>query len=131
MTALATVTSGQRKLLIEAVSRCCEWCGIEAGPDTLEIHLLPTRPSGPPTPHPQKRVLVLCRECHSDLHRLSLPYQFQMDLVRVRKAPVKRAMRAVFGYTRPQYEPPLHEDIEAMYEECFSLRSLDLFRAGG
>jgi hypothetical protein len=44
---------------------------------------------------------------------------------------VRKALRVLLDYTPEPYLPPQNFDMAEIYEECFSLRSLDLFRAGG
>jgi hypothetical protein len=51
--------------------------------------------------------------------------------VRARPRALRNALRVTLGYTPPPYDPPGDFDLAEIYEECFSLRSLDLFRAGG
>ncbi len=85
----------------------------------------------PVSPDPQKRFLLLCRRFHADLHRVPLPVYLQKDLVRQRSRNVRKALRALLDYTPESYLPPQNFNMAEIYEECFSLRSLDLFRAGG
>jgi hypothetical protein len=117
------------------LSGTCEWCGRVFSFDQLEVHLLlPERDDASESaesPDPQKRFLLLCRECHQDLHRTRLPLRIQKDLVRARSMELKRAIRKVLGYTPEPYQPPGDFDLAEIYEECFSLRALDLYRAGG
>ncbi len=111
----------------------CEWCdGQLPFPDLVLHRILPVPGRNPPeSPDPQKRFLLLCRSCHRDIHRIPLPHHLQKDLVRNRRKELRKALRNLFGYTPEPYHPPDNADLAEIYEECFSLRSLDLFRAGG
>jgi hypothetical protein len=44
---------------------------------------------------------------------------------------VRKALQTLLDYTPEPYQPPENFNMAEIYEECFSLRSLDLFRAGG
>jgi hypothetical protein len=121
--------------LIVLFSGKCEWCARQYPPDSLVLHLVV--PDGTmigtpsPSPDPEKRFLLLCSDCHQDLHQIPLPYHLQKDLMRARPRALRRAIREILGYNPPPYEPPSDFDMVEIYEECFSLRSLDLFRVGG
>jgi hypothetical protein len=113
----------------------CEWCDGRFPASALVLHeLVPDSSRGmavSPSPDPQKHFLHLCRDCHRDLHRKPLPWHLQRDLVRARPMALRKSLREVLGYVAPPYEAPGDFDLPEIYEECFSLRSLDLFRAGG
>ncbi len=124
----------QRELKVLFSGRC-EWCDRVYPPQVLVLHLIvPETAEGraaPPSPDPQKRFLLLCPGCHQDLHQIPLPLHLQKDLVRARSRSLRRSIREIFGYIPEPYQPPGDFDLAEIYEECFSLRSLDLFRAGG
>jgi hypothetical protein len=113
----------------------CEWCDREYPPHSLVLHyIVPDKTvSGtiPLSPDPQKRFLLLCSGCHQELHEIPLPYHLQKDLVRARPQELRKAIREVLGYIPAPYQPPGDFDLAEIYEDCFSLRSLNLFRAGG
>lgn len=128
---ISMVTLDQEERIKRAFSCRCEWCGKSYPGSRLELHLLPERPSGQATPDPEKRLLLLCIPCHRDLHALSLSYPFQIQLVRFRPKSLRREIREILEYIPAPYVAPGEFDIPQIYEDCFSLRSLDLFRAGG
>ena len=128
---ISMVNLDQEQRIKRAFSCCCEWCGKSTQESGLELHLLPERPSGQLTPDIQKRLLLLCIPCHRDLHALSLPYPLQIHLVRFRPGFLRHEIRKILEYTPEPYTAPGEFDIPQIYEDCFSLRSLDLFRAGG
>jgi len=113
----------------------CEWCDREYPSSSLVLHFIVrddgNEQAGPQSPDPQKQFLLLCSACHTDLHKIPLPYHLQKDLMRARPQALRKAIREIFGYKLAPYEPPGDFDLAEIYEECFSLRSLDLFRAGG
>jgi hypothetical protein len=113
----------------------CEWCDRKFPFDTLILHLMvpdeTTSSPAPSSPDPEKRFLLLCLKCHDDLHHIPLPYHLQKDLMRARPPKLRKAIREILGYVPAPYQPPGDFDLAEIYEECFSLRSLDLFRAGG
>jgi|MTBAKMStandDraft_1061839.scaffolds.fasta_scaffold38215_3 hypothetical protein len=127
-------TTGERKRAVKKLLEgTCEWCDRQYAASCLELHrILPEPGRRPPeSPDPQKRFLLLCHQCHRDVHHIPLPRHLQKDLVRKRPPEIKKALRILFDYTPKPYEPPDTADPAEIYEECFSLRSLDLFRAGG
>jgi len=130
------LTSREKKAKIIALfSGRCEWCDRRYPVRALVLHdIVPDTPgemSMHPSPDPQKHFLHLCPTCHRDLHHIPLPWNLQKDLVRARPMALRKALREVLGYVPPPYEAPGDFDPAEIYEECFSLRSLDLFRAGG
>lgn len=127
-------TSGKRERAVKTLlERRCEWCDEQFAASRLELHRILPEPGHriPESPDPQKRFLLLCQECHRDVHNIPLPRHLQKDLVRKRPQEIRKALRILFEYTPKPYEPPDTADFAEIYEECFSLRSLDLFRAGG
>jgi len=127
-------TTGRRERAVKKLLEGrCEWCDEKFAAPRLELHRILPEPGQrtPESPDPQKRFLLLCRQCHRDVHQIPLPRHLQKDLVRNRPPEIKKALRIVFDYTPKPYEPPDNADFAEIYEECFSLRSLDLFRAGG
>ncbi|HUU76228.1 MAG TPA: hypothetical protein VMW63_09085 [Methanoregulaceae archaeon] len=132
MPARGMVSNIQEMKIKLAVQFRCEWCEETKSPAILDLHLLvDDTGSYLPTPDPQKKILVLCPDCHRDIHEIPLPLQMQKDLVRKRSFARKKRIRAILDYTPPPYAPPDNQNYAEIYEECFSLRSLDMFRAGG
>jgi hypothetical protein len=125
----------KREEILALFAGQCEWCDRRFPARALVLHELVPDSTGeilvPPSPDPQKHFLHLCRGCHRDLHRIPLPWHLQKDLVKARPIALRKALRLVLGYVPPPYEAPGEFDLAEIYEECFSLRSLDLFRAGG
>ncbi len=111
----------------------CEWCEREFPfPDLVLHRILPVAGrTSPESPDPQKRFLLLCRSCHQDLHGIPLPHYLQKDLMRGRSPELRKALQGLFDYKPEPYQPPESGDIAEIYEECFSIRSLDLFRVSG
>jgi hypothetical protein len=109
----------------------CEWCDELSPLSHLVLHEIVPEQGMSVSPDPQKRFLLLCRQCHTDLHTIPLPHHLQKDLVRRRSRNVRKALRTFLNYIPEPYHPPENFDMAEIYEECFSLRSLDLFRAGG
>ncbi len=124
-------TRKRKEAIAILLERRCEWCDGSAPLSHLVLHLIVPEQGMPVSPDPQKRFLLLCRPCHADLHSVSLPVYLQKDLVRRRSRKVRKALRTILDYTPEPYRPPENFDMAEIYEECFSLRSLDLFRAGG
>ncbi|NYT07664.1 MAG: hypothetical protein GKC05_05350 [Methanomicrobiales archaeon] len=127
-------TTGKRERAVKTLlGGTCEWCDRQvAFPDLVLHRIVPVPGRIPPeSPDPQKRFLLLCRSCHQDIHRIPLPNHLQRDLVRRRSPEIRKALRILFDYIPEPYQPPDTADPAEIYEECFSLRSLDLFRAGG
>ena len=109
----------------------CEWCDESFPLSHFVLHLINPEKGMPVSPDPQKSFLLLCRQCHADLHTIPLPHHLQKDLVKRRSRDVRKALQTLFNYIPKPYHPPDNFDMVEIYEECFSLRSLDLFRAGG
>ncbi len=124
-------TRKMKKAIAGLLGRRCEWCDGSFQLSHLVLHLIIPEQGMPESPDPQKRFLLLCRCCHTDLHGIPLPLHLQKDLVRQRSLNVRKALRTLLDYTPEPYQPPGNFDMAEIYEECFSLRSLDLFRAGG
>lgn len=127
-------TTGKRERAVKTLLEgTCEWCDEQVAFSLLELHRILPDPGDrtPESPDPQKKFLLLCHQCHRDLHDIPLSRNLQKDLVKKRPAEIRKALRILFDYTPKPYEPPDTADFAEIYEECFSLRSLDLFRAGG
>jgi len=108
----------------------CELCGGEFPSFLLEIHLLP--PGGgviEPGPDLQREILVLCARCHRDVHACRLPRADQKELVRSRRAGVRREIRTILGYNPMPYTPP-DVDLAAIYEETRQLSGFLVNGAG-
>jgi hypothetical protein len=103
-----------------AVGLHCELCEGAYPSDLLVIHPLPG--DGRVVRHPvdlQREILVLCPHCHREIHGFRLPRADQKTLVRSRPAGVRKAIRAILGYTPKRYTPP-ESDLTAVYEEIIS-----------
>lgn len=128
-------TRAQEEAVKILFSGRCEWCDRRHPFPDLVLHRLLPNPGEKElyaeSRDPQKQFLLLCTECHADLHRIPLPLTLQKDFRRLRPVTLQKAIREVFAYVPPPYQPPGEFDLAEIYEECFSLRSLDLFRAGG
>jgi hypothetical protein len=124
-------TRKTKKGIIIILDGRCEWCDEIFPLYNLILHAIVPKKGMPVSPDPQKRFLLLCRQCHKDLHSLSLPYHLQKDLLKRRNYDMRNALRTFLNYKPKPYYPPDNFDMFEIYEECFSLRSLDLFRAGG
>lgn len=124
-------TRKKKKAIASLLEGRCEWCDGPFPLSHLVLHLIVPEQGMPVSPDPQKRFLLLCRRCHADLHQVPLPVYLQKDLLRQRSRNVRKALRVLLDYTPEPYLPPQNFDMAEIYEECFSLRSLDLFRAGG
>lgn len=120
-----------KKAIVCFLEGRCEWCEGSFPLSHLVLHLIVLDKGIPVSPDPQKRFLLLCRRCHVDLHNVPLPVHLQKDLVRQRSRSVRKALQTLLDYTPEPYQPPENFNMAEIYEECFSLRSLDLFRAGG
>lgn len=125
------MTRKMKKAIVTLLEGRCEWCDGSFPVSDLVLHLIIPEQGTPVSPDPQKRFLLLCNGCHKDLHHIPLPVHLQKDLVRQRSRTVRKGLHTLLDYAPGPYQPPDNFDLAEIYEECFSLRSLDLFRAGG
>ncbi|OPX69061.1 MAG: hypothetical protein A4E37_00621 [Methanoregulaceae archaeon PtaB.Bin056] len=103
----------------EAAGSKCELCGKISNTDELEVHTFidPGEEQEMPAEELECFLLVLCPQCHEDLHELPAGCEVQQMLVGQREDSIKRRIRAILGYIPSPYTPP-DSDVEAAYKDA-------------
>ncbi|MDH7593962.1 MAG: hypothetical protein QHG99_06390 [Methanomicrobiales archaeon] len=113
-------TNPIRAKRIKLAAACrCELCGDEMPLEWLELHTYPDGESlSEQTPAMQEgSLLVLCAECHRQLHLHGITVQEQEALVRERTPSISREITALLSYRPKPYTPP-SVDLEESYREA-------------
>ncbi len=116
--------------LKRAVGCRCELCREYVPLNMLSIHVVPQIFSGESS-DPQKRLLILCLECHQHVRELPVTPERQKEWVEMRPFHTKMMLRKILGYSPSPYIPPDDTDLAALYQEMNSPGSPAMFRWAG
>jgi hypothetical protein len=125
------LTPDQEEGLKRAVEGTCELCSRYFAFQFLEIHRISRRRYREMIRDPSTRILVACRDCHRQVHRIRLRVKEQRALVACRPFFVRQDMRRILGYRPKRYMPPLEPELSVMYDEYFFHFPPGSFRLGG
>lgn len=107
------------KRIRRAVGCRCELCGDEMPLDWLELHTFLDEeciPAHSPAML-EGSLLILCPECHRQLHLHALTVEEQISLVRERPESIRKELTALLSYSPKPYMPP-PVDLEECYREA-------------
>jgi hypothetical protein len=101
-----------------AAESTCEICGRAGGQEALEVHsLLESGENRYSLADLERFLLVLCQNCHREVHFLLVPAEEQEMLVRQRTEDVREKIRTILRYNPKPYTPP-DVDMEDAYREA-------------
>jgi len=109
----------EEKRIKVAVESTCELCGTYMPLSLLGVHRISCRQSRSEKEDRSLCILVVCPDCHRQIHTIPVPVKVQRFISGSRNFFVRRDMRKIFGYRSKPYAPPGDIDLSEIYENEF------------